>query len=138
MFSFTDCFTAVSSEKNSWFFLFICMFNRYLLQFYINFFQKHAHCSVIHFAPHLLKTIELLNYSLNVFVSIVAGKHGRRELLKMLLCRSKRSHSSFYSLSKHSSSIVYRSECSYRSKYNCHIPINPSNTPLLVNNIKHY
>jgi hypothetical protein len=65
------------------------MFNRYLLQFYVNFFPNSINCSLIHFTPHLLKTLELFNYSFNVFISIVSGKHGRHELFNMLLCRTK-------------------------------------------------
>ncbi|CAF2789445.1 unnamed protein product [Rotaria sp. Silwood2] len=61
---------------------------RYLLQFYLNFYQKPPNCFLTHFASHLLKTLELSNYAFNVFVSIVSGKHGRHELFKMLLCRS--------------------------------------------------
>ena len=61
---------------------------RYLLQFYLNFNQKPAYCPVTHFAPHLLKTLELFNYAFNAFVSIVSGKHGRRELIDMLFCRA--------------------------------------------------
>lgn len=67
---------------------FIARSFRYLLQFYLNFYQKRPNCAWTHFAPHLLKTLELFNYALNVFVSIVSGKHGRRELFDMLLCRS--------------------------------------------------
>lgn len=63
--------------------------DRYLLQFYMNFVGSYnRHCSFFHFAPHLLKTLELFNYAFNVFVSIVSGKHGRRELFDMLLCRT--------------------------------------------------
>jgi hypothetical protein len=61
---------------------------RYLLQFYLNFHVKTSHCSLTHFAPHLLKTLELFNYAFNVFVSIVSGKHGRHELFNMLFCRT--------------------------------------------------
>ncbi|CAF0858761.1 unnamed protein product [Rotaria sordida] len=60
---------------------------RYLLQFYLNFYQEPPSCFLTHFAPHLLKTLELSNYAFNVFVSIVSGKHGRHELFNMLLCR---------------------------------------------------
>jgi hypothetical protein len=61
---------------------------RYLLQFYLNFYQQRPDCSLTHFAPHLLKTFELFNYAFNVFVSIVSGKHGRHELFNMLFCRT--------------------------------------------------
>ncbi|CAF1540383.1 unnamed protein product [Rotaria magnacalcarata] len=61
---------------------------RYLLQFYLNFYQKPPNCFLTHFASHLLKSLELSNYAFNVFVSIVSGKHGRHELFDMLFCRS--------------------------------------------------
>ncbi|CAF1004475.1 unnamed protein product [Adineta ricciae] len=61
---------------------------RYLLQFYLNFYQRLPDCSLTHFAPHILKTLELFNYASNVFVSIVSGKHGRYELFNMLMCRT--------------------------------------------------
>lgn len=51
-------------------------------------YPKTPPCILTHFAPHLLKTLELFNYAFNVFVSIVSGKHGRYELFNMLSCRT--------------------------------------------------
>ncbi len=69
--------------------LLIILYFSYLYQFYSNYiYQKSPNCFLIHFAPHLLKTFELFNYALNVFVSIVSGKHGRHELFNMLFCRT--------------------------------------------------
>jgi len=41
--------------------------------------------------------LELFNYSFNVFISIISGKHGRYELFNMLLCRTKTIQSKFHS-----------------------------------------
>jgi len=97
------------------------MFNRYLLQFYVNFFPNSINCTLIHFAPHLLKTLELFNYSFNVFISIVSGKHGRHELFNMLLCRTK---------NLNSTTIQYQT----RSNNKTHEHINITHKPLLSNN----
>lgn len=69
-------------------FCFLTIFFRYLLQFYLNFYGKDPSCILTHFASHILKSLELSNYTFNVLVSIVSGKHGRNELFDMLLCRS--------------------------------------------------
>ena len=71
----------------------------------MNFRGGDVHCSLIHFVPHLLKTLELFNYSFNVFISIVSGKHGRYELLNMLLCRTKTLPSNSYPSSTHRLSV---------------------------------
>ncbi len=105
---------------------------RYLLQFYVNFFQTY-NCSLIHFAPHLLKSLELFNYSFNVFISIVSGKHGRHELFNMLLCRTKN-----YNLKLNSPAIIHstvfnKSPYQQRSNQKFNEPINTTHKLLLEN-----
>ena len=90
MYSFINRFTSVNKERQISLFLIVYSFSfSYLHQFYSNFFhQKTSSCFFVYFAPHLLKTLELFNYTFNVFVSIVSGKHGRHELFDMLFCRT--------------------------------------------------
>jgi len=104
--------------------------NRYLLQFSVNFFQISSYCSLIHFAPHLLKTLELFNYSFNVFISIVSGKHGRHELFNMLLCRTKTLHSTAI----HNPSVLAKSQYQQRSNHKINDHTNITHRPLLSNN----
>ncbi|CAF3388504.1 unnamed protein product [Rotaria sp. Silwood1] len=116
---------------------------RYLLQFYLNFQQKRPSCFLIHFASHLLKTLELSNYSFNVFVSIVSGKHGRHELFNMLLCRSISTQklrinngSKFVALTTPQS--LGSSKSLYQQRFNYRIDEinNPTKKPLLL--IRHH
>ncbi|CAF1352406.1 unnamed protein product [Rotaria magnacalcarata] len=107
---------------------------RYLLQFYFNFFQQSFNCSLIHFAPHLLKTLELFNYSFNVFVSVVSGKHARRELFNMLSCRSTSLNSKYNGSSEHYSPFLSKMSYQNRSKHNTHSQMNSNNAALLTNN----
>ncbi len=82
----------------------------------MNFFQVYNKCALIHFAPHLLKTFELFNYSFNVFISIVSGKHGRHELFNMLLCRTKNLHSKFHSPITHYSAVPRKLSTTIKSE----------------------
>ncbi|CAF3419347.1 unnamed protein product [Rotaria sp. Silwood2] len=100
---------------------------RYLHQFYVNFFQESLNCSLIHFAPHLLKTLELFNYSFNVFVSVVSGKQARNELLGMLSCQSKSLNSQFNGPSIRSSYVASSSRHQRRSNYITYDQMNPYN-----------
>ncbi len=104
--------------------------SRYLLQFYVNFVHPYINCPLIHFAPHLLKTLELFNYSFNVFISIVSGKHGRHELFNMLLCRTK----NFYTTPISYTAGFNRSPYPPRSNQKFQEPIMTTNKPLLENN----
>ncbi|CAF0910753.1 unnamed protein product [Rotaria sp. Silwood1] len=108
---------------------------RYLLQFYVNFFQVPFNCSLIHFAPHLLKTLELFNYSFNVFVSVISGPQARRELLSMLSCRSKTLKSPWKRSLTHNSYTISNSRHQHRSRHINHDQINLTNVSLLPNNI---
>ncbi|CAF0944976.1 unnamed protein product [Adineta ricciae] len=90
---------------------------RYLHMFYMNLFYRSAHCSLTHFAPHLLKTLELCNYAFNVFISIVSGKHGRHELFNMLLCRSKPLPSKSYYSTINQTSILTKLHSQQRSNH---------------------
>ncbi|CAF4576481.1 unnamed protein product [Rotaria socialis] len=107
---------------------------RYLLQFYFNFFQQSFNCSLIHFAPHVLKTLELFNYSFNVFVSVVSGKNARRELFNMLSCRSTSLNSKYNGSSEHYSVVLSKMTYQNRSKHNTNNQMNSTNTALLTNN----
>jgi hypothetical protein len=106
---------------------------RYLLQFYVNFFQESYNCSLIHFVPHLLKTLELFNYSFNVFISIVSGKHGRHELFNMLLCRTKTLNSKFCSQPIIHSATFTKTPYHQRSNQKLDEPMNTTHRPLLSN-----
>lgn len=107
-----------------------------MLQFYLNFFQKPFDCSLVHFAPHLLKTLELFNYSFNVFVSVVSGKYARHDLINMLLCRSINSCSTNHETStQHPFVSSSRLDHQQRSKRNFDDKINLNNRRLLANNI---
>ncbi|UJR10722.1 hypothetical protein I4U23_014912 [Adineta vaga] len=107
---------------------------RYLHTFYMNFFYQSAHCSLTHFVPHLLKTLELCNYSFNVFISIVSGKHGRHELFNMLLCRSKNlSSKSYYSSTNHTS-ILTKLQSQQRLSHKTDEQINLTDKLFLSNN----
>ncbi len=105
-----------------------------MLQFYVNFFQEYSNCSLIHFAPHLLKTLELFNYSFNVFISIVSGKHGRHELFQMLLCRSKSLHTKVDYSSVNHTSVLSRLQSEQRQRNKSYDQINRTHKPLLSNN----
>jgi hypothetical protein len=96
----------------------------------MNFFKKPDYCPLIHFAPHLLKTLELFNYSFNVFISIVSGKRGRRELFSMILCRPKDLGARSKSSTKPYSSVSVRLRSNNKTKDQ----INPTHKPLLPNN----
>ena len=113
--------------------------NRYLLQFCVNLFGKYLHCSLIHFAPHLLKTLELCNYTFNVFISIVSGKNGRCELINMLLCRSNTSSSNLNTSLTHFSSTTPKLRNQQRINNKIDYEMCPvQNRPLLSNNANHY
>ena len=62
----------------------------------------------MHFAPHLLKTLELFNYSFNVFISIISGKHSRHELFQMFFCRPQRLHSKYPSTASEHPSVFIK------------------------------
>ncbi|CAF1294918.1 unnamed protein product [Rotaria sordida] len=103
---------------------------RYLFQFYVNFFEESLNCSLIHFAPHLLKTLELFNYSLNVFVSVISGKQARHELHNMLLCRSKTLNLQFDGSLQQNSCLTFNN----RSRHITYDQMNLTHTSLLPNN----
>jgi hypothetical protein len=135
MYSFINCITSVNTKKKNHFvFVYLFLFYRYLLQFYLNFFRNSPSCSLVHFAPHLLKTCELFNYSFNVFISIVSGKHGRHELLNMLLCRTKKFHSKLHSPSTHHSSVLTKLQYQQRTNHKTDEQINTTHKLLLSNN----
>ncbi len=100
----------------------------------MNFFQVYNKCALIHFAPHLLKTFELFNYSFNVFISIVSGKHGRHELFNMLLCRTKNLHKKFHSPPIHQTTVLTKFKYQQRSNQNIDEQMNTTHKLLLSNN----
>lgn len=108
--------------------------HRYLLQFCLNFFQDLDSCALVHFAPHLLKTLELFNYSFNVFIAIVSGKHGRNELFQMFLCRTRRLHSKYPStVSDHHPSVFIKLQDQQRSSQQTDRPSKSTHRLLLAN-----
>ena len=108
-------------------------FSSYLLQFCVNFFQDLNNCSLMHFAPHLLKTLELFNYSFNVFISIVSGKHGRHELFQMLLCRTRRFHSKYPLAVSEPPSVFIKLQDQQRSSQQTDRPSKSTHRLLLTN-----
>ncbi|CAF1038705.1 unnamed protein product [Adineta steineri] len=110
---------------------------RYLTQFYVNFrlgSGKKISCTLTHFAPHLLKTLELSNYSFNVFISIASGKHSRYELFNMLLCRSDRLRSKFQHSSINQSSVLAKLQSHKRLSNKTDNQTNSTHKSLLSNN----
>ena len=79
----------------------------------------------------LLRLFELLNYSFNVFISIVSGKHGRYELINMLLCRTKNLQTKFNSSSMHYTTVLAKSQYQQRLNNKTDEQINPNHKPLL-------
>jgi hypothetical protein len=103
------------------------------VQFLVNFLPNLDSCSLVHFAPHLLKTLELFNYSFNVFISIISGKHSRHELFEMFFCRTRRLHSKYPSTVSEHPSVFIKLQDQRRSSQLTERPRKSTHRLLLTN-----